>query len=117
MDHRRDLDKFIDESRASQRNFVFPDTVRNGRAVDVFLWRGSPDPPLVQRIAAWMFGLLFIGSGLLLFSVAAPKILEEDRSWIGVAVIALTSLFFVLIGMRIFRNGFPRRTKPAQNSY
>src|SRR6266404_8742491 len=114
MGQRRDLDNLIDESRASQWNIVFPDTVRNGRAVDVFLWRGSPNPLLVQRIGAWMFGLLFIGSGLLLFSVAAPMVIEEDHSWIGVAVIALISLSFVLIGMRIFRNGFPRRIKGGE---
>ena len=115
MGHRRDLDKFIDETQASQRNIVFPDTVRNGRAVDIFFWRGSPTPTFVQRIAAWMVGLLLIGNGLLLFSVAAPKLLSQDGSWIGFAMIALICFSFVFAGVRVFRNGFPRGTKPAQN--
>jgi hypothetical protein len=39
MRHRRNLDKFVDEIRAGQQNIVFPDTVRNGRSVDFFLWK------------------------------------------------------------------------------
>jgi hypothetical protein len=45
MSHRRDLKSFVDEFRARQQNIVFPDTVRNGRSVDSFLWKG----PQVQR--------------------------------------------------------------------
>jgi hypothetical protein len=60
MADRKDLDELIDETRAKQRNVVFPDTVRNARSVDAFLWRGSPDAPLVQRIGAWLFGSMFV---------------------------------------------------------
>ena len=110
MDEHRDLDKFIDESRDRQRNIVFPDTVRNARAVDVFLWRGSPDPPLVQRIAAWMFGLMFIFLGFAIFALATK--VWDDNSWFGVVVTALMSLSCAGIGIRIFRNGFPRHERP-----
>jgi hypothetical protein len=41
---------FIETVKARQRNVVWPDPLRNSRAVDVFLWRGSTKPPLVQRI-------------------------------------------------------------------
>ena len=113
MRHRRDLDKFIDETRASQRNIVFPDTVRNGRSVDVFFWRGSPAPTLVQRIAAWMLGLTFIGNGLVLFGLAVRM---RPESW-GVSwIMTFGSFCSILIGMRTFRNGFPRPTKPTENS-
>ena|SRR5579863_3211076 len=108
MGHRRNLDKFIDESSANQRNIVFPDTVRNARAVDIFLWRGSPNPPLVQRIAAWMFGVTFVGLGLAL-SPLAKLALERDRSWLGFVVLTFMSLSSILLGIKIFRNGFPRR--------
>ena len=114
MSPHRDLDKLIDESRASQRNIVFPDTVRNGRAVDVFLWRGSPNPPLVQRIGAWMLGLLFMGFGLAFLYLA-----REDRHGDGLIfslVVGLIALASFLVGVRIFRNGFPRHIKPPQNS-
>src|SRR5258706_4628449 len=105
MSHRRKLDNLIDESRASQRNIVFPDTVRNARAVDVFLWMGSPNPPLVQRIAAWMIGLVFMLIGLIF--LAAAFTLEKDKPWI----FGLIAVPLVLLGIRIFRNGFPRNPK------
>jgi hypothetical protein len=109
---RRDLDKFIDETRGSQRNIVFPDTVRNARAVDVFLWRGSPDPTLVQRIGAWLFGLAILGYGVRLLWDAAQA--RADHEWVEFGVMILMSLGFISIGIRLFRNGFPRdqKTRP-----
>jgi len=103
--HRRKLDEFIDESRAKQRNIVFPDTVSNARSVDAFLWRGSPDPPLVQRIAAWIIGLNFIVLGLIGFGAAFTT--DRDYPWI----FALIGIPCVLLGVRTFRNGFPRQPK------
>jgi hypothetical protein len=113
MSHHRSLDKLIEKTRTSQRNIVFPDTVRNGRAVDVFLWRGSPDPTRVQRIAAWMFGLMFtiVGLEFLYFGVKAR--IEEGFS-ISVVIEAAFALAVVSAGIRIFRNGFPRSPKQTQ---
>ena len=65
----RNLDEFIEESRARHRNIVFPGTVRNGRSVDAFFWNGSPNPSLFQRIAAWMVGLVFVGLGVTLLGL------------------------------------------------
>jgi hypothetical protein len=110
---RRKLDEFIEESRARQRNIVFPDTVRNGRSVDAFFWNGSPDPPLVQRIAAWIFGLFFIGIGLALFSLVPGT---RNREPIGAWFTTLISVLLVAAGIRVFRNGFPRRIKPTEKS-
>jgi hypothetical protein len=106
--HRRNLDNFIDETRAKQRNIVFPDTVRNARSVDVFLWRGSPNPSLVQRIAAWMFGLGFIGGGIEAFSLA----FLSRSSFADVLFMVTMSVLGLFVGIKIFRNGFPRPTSP-----
>ena len=113
MSHRRDLDKFvdldkfIDEFRARQENIVFPDTVRNGRSVDLFLWEGSPNPALVQRIAAWMFELVYICGGLeVLYQTVRERV--ENGFSIGVVFLAAMSLAAVLLGIRVFRNGFAR---------
>ena len=108
MSHRRDLDKFIDETRSSQRNIVFPDTVRNGRSVDVFFWRGSPAPTLVQRIAAWMFGLAFTVGGLMFLPLAA-KIRNEGGSWASWELYVVLACFNIVVGTRFFRNGFARK--------
>ena len=114
MSRRRDLDKFIDETRTSQRNIVFPDTVRNARSVDAFFWRGSPNPPLVQRIGAWLFGLSFIGVGLGFCSLAVKASAEDDSA--GTWAMILISICCVLLGARTFRNGFPRPIRPKTNS-
>ena len=56
----RDRDGVIEEIKAKQRNTAWPDTIVNSRGVDEFLWKGSSDAPLVQRIGAWIFGLTFV---------------------------------------------------------
>jgi len=75
--------------------------------VDVFLWHGSPNPPLVQRIGAWMFGLGFLFIGL--FFLAAAFLAEREQPWIA----GLIAIPCFLLGLRIFRNGFPRRRSSA----
>jgi hypothetical protein len=63
----------MEEIEAKQRNTVWPDTLRNSRSVDEFLWKGSSDAPLVQRAGAWIFGLTFILLSLALLDVAYEK--------------------------------------------
>jgi hypothetical protein len=112
MSHdRRNLDNFIDETRASQRNIVFPDTVRNARSVDLFLWRGSPNPTLVQKIGAWMIGVVFIGCGIEMFSLAVGY----HSSFADVLVAVSMSVLSLFIEIRTFRNGFPRPASRHDN--
>ena len=105
MSHEQEPDKFIDEIRARQRNIVFPDTVRNERPLFDFFWNGAHDPPMVQRIGARLFGLISVFSGL----VIAALSMRSDGEWLGLAI----SLITVGVGIRIFRNGFPRHGKPT----
>ena len=111
MGKRRSPDRFIEGIRARQRNIVFPDTVRNARSVDAFLWKGSPNPTLVQRIGAWMFGLSFTGVGAALCFLGIKGRPDEDQSSLGPWAAMLIGIFFVLVGARVFRNGFPRPEK------
>lgn len=103
-------DKYIEGVRASQSNIVFPDTVRNARSVDAFLWRGSPAPSVVQRIGAWLFGLTFIGCGMG-FVLLAAEARDQDHDWVGFGAMVLASMGCISLGIRLFRNGFPRRQK------
>jgi len=57
-----------------------------------------------------MFGLLFVFLGFAMF-VLTTKAWDGD-SWFGVVVTALMSLSCAGIGIRIFRNGFPRPERP-----
>jgi hypothetical protein len=105
-----DLDEFIDGVRASQRNIVFPDTVRNERPLLVFLWRGSPDPSLIQRIGAWLFGLMWIAFGAVFLRQATEARGNED--WAGFGLMLLASSGFISLGIRTFGNGFPKHQNP-----
>jgi hypothetical protein len=110
----RDLDDFLEESRRRQRNVVFPDTVRNARSVDAFLWKGSPNPTLVQRVGAWLFGLTFIGLGACLITFVGAA--RRDGEWVAALFLTSISAGAIAVGIRIFRNGFPRlqRVSPRQ---
>jgi hypothetical protein len=92
--------RVIEEIKSKQRNFVFPDTLRNSRSVDEFLWKGSPNAPIVQRMAAWMFGLFFILAGVAFIDVA-----YEKHYWI----FGVLSVVWFLVGGKVFLNGFRRR--------
>jgi hypothetical protein len=61
-------EKLIEDVSAKQRNTVWPDAMINSKGVDEFLWRGSPDAPLVQRIGAWIFGITFMFLGAMFVS-------------------------------------------------
>lgn len=99
-----DAEKLIEEVRAKQRNTLWPDTLLNGRSVDEYLWRGSPNAPLVQRIGACIFGLLFMFGGAMF--VEADREATPDRKSLVPVIVGVA---FFLIGLRVFFNGFRRR--------
>ena len=99
----------IEEIEAKQRNTIWPDTLMNGRSVDEFLWKGSPDAPLVQRIGAWIFGIAFMLVGAVMMGVYLQQ--SPDRQSIAEVVLAVV---FFGGGLKVFLNGFRRRKKREQ---
>ena len=73
--------------------------VRRG-GIDLFLWKGSKDPTLVQRFGAWTVGAFFGFAGVAFWF----EFLEDDPIALRVIPIVL-----VLLGAKIFRNGFSRK--------
>jgi hypothetical protein len=96
--------KIIEDIKAKQKNLVFPDTLRNSRSVDEFLWKGSPNAPLVQRVAAWMFGLFFVLAGVAFLDVSYQK---------HYLIFGVLSIGWFLVGGKVFLNGFRRRNAKA----
>jgi len=97
---RKGLNRLVEQVKAKQRNIIWPDTMINGRGVDEFLWKGSPDAPLVQRIAAWVFGVFFVLASLAWLAAAF-----ERHS----VVVGVLSIAWFLVGGKVFLNGFRRR--------
>ena len=98
-----DQEQLIEEIKARQRNTLWPDSFTNGRAVSTFLWKGSPDATLIQRLGLWIFGILFI-----LFGILAPDGYRnagpDERSYLSV----VAAIIFFSLGARVFLNGFRR---------
>jgi hypothetical protein len=93
--------KLLDDVQARQRNTVWPDTLRNGRTLDGFLWKGSPDATLVQRVGVAIFGLFFLATSFLFVYIA----LSEGGSGASL-IIVLFALFWLVIGCKLLGNAF-----------
>lgn len=99
-------ERLVEEIKAKQRNTIWPDTLVNSQGVNEFLWKGSPDAPLVQRIAAWLFGIVFILCGVGWLAVA------YEKDWWG---IGLLSIVWFFVGVKVFLNGFRRHRTREPN--
>ena len=64
--------RFIGQAKTRR---VRDSLVNSKAAVDIFLWKGSPNPRIVQRIGAWLFGLFFCTVGAVMIGDA-----QEERS-------------------------------------
>jgi len=99
-------DELVEDVKARQENTVWPDTLKNSSSVDAFLWKGSPDAPLVQRMGAWILGLFFFGWGLV-FSFISYK----EHSW----AVVIYAVVGILLGAKIFWNGCKRNSRHRQS--
>lgn len=107
--------RVIEETNRKQRNTVWPDTMLNGRNVDEFLWKGSPDAPLVQRIGACIFGVVFMLGGVGMIE-SVREMSPDRKSPASVFVSVLIALLFVLGGLKVFMNGFRRLKGTARKT-
>jgi hypothetical protein len=87
---KEELDSYIESLKASQRNIVFPDTLRGGRSVDELFWKGARDAPLVQRIGVVILALSYVLVGVVLIAMA----IEQGNWFIG----AFAAIPFVVGG-------------------
>jgi len=63
--------ELVEDFKRRQRNTLLGDSMRNGNnfRMDTFLWKGSENPLLVQRVAAWIFGCFFLMVGVFLATI------------------------------------------------
>jgi hypothetical protein len=94
---------YLKEIDNKQRNIVWPEPLINSRGVDEFFWKGSPNPTVVQRIAAWLFGFIFIGIACSLFYLAWSL---RGSAWV---FFGGGALLFALLGVRHIWSGIFRR--------
>ncbi len=90
------------ELEDKQKSTLWLDTLRNGATVDGFLWKGSPNATLVQRIGLTLFALLWSMPGVLLLGFGFA---EPGPVWFRVVMLVL-ALPFLLLGAKLIANAF-----------
>ena len=102
---RHDASRIVsDDIQARQRNTVWPDTLRNGRTVDSFIWNGSPDATPVQRVGIAIFGVAFLVISLLFMFLA--NLTASKSGLVASLSFVLVGFAFLALAFRIFRNAF-----------
>ena len=91
--------QFLNDVRAQQRNTIWPDTLRNGLGVDALLWKGSRAATTVQRVGIAIFGLAYFAAG------SSFAYIAYSRHNAGIAIFSIP---FILLGLRVFWNTFRR---------
>jgi len=100
----RDFRKLVEDYRRKQQNIIWPGPIINETRIERFLWNGSPNPTLVQRVASWLIGLVLFTCGLALFRWA----IRDRASFAAVVVFVTLACAYSFAGFRIFLNGFGR---------
>ena len=100
------LDRIREEAEEKQRAILWPDTLRSGRSVDEFLWRGDRRATLVQRIGLAVFAMMF----LFCASICVALLFKED-TWGGWAVGIIVGLLTGIPGVRFLINVFRHQPK------
>jgi hypothetical protein len=103
--------QLIEPVKNKQRNTVWPDTLLNSRGVDEYLWKGSSDAPLVQRIGAVVFGVAFMLGSVGL--IEADRETTPDRKSIVVVILGVA---FFAVGLKVLLNGLRWRKRKTGNT-
>lgn len=63
--NKSELQRLAEDLERKQRNILWPELMRSGRAIDTALAKIGPKP-LVQRIVGWIWGTCFVIGGITL---------------------------------------------------
>ena len=101
MDEPKSFEQIRQEVEQSQNATVWPDTLRNGRSIDAFLWHGDPNAKPIQRAGLLVFAVTFWLLGVFFIALS----LASDE-WGGKIIGSLMGLSGVLLSIRLFFNAF-----------
>jgi hypothetical protein len=111
MTQNSEHERMLEGLEERQRATVWPDTLRAGRSVDEFLWKGDPKATPVQRAGLLVFGTFWFFL-FAAFVVAIVKFaIERDFT-----LAAICTAFAAVIGVadfRLFRNAFRYKSRHA----
>jgi hypothetical protein len=105
------VDEVIADAKVAQRSTVFPDTLRGGRSVDAFLWRGDPNATTVQRVALIIFAITFLSMSIAFVDIFLKEGISSDK-----LIYLYISIGFILISVRLIWKAFRRPPKNGDDS-
>jgi hypothetical protein len=111
MKDEHSFEQIREDVEARQRATDWPDTLRNGRTIDAFFWKGDPNAKPVQRIGLIVFALFFLLIGIFGASIPFQKNFEN-----GSSIVLVVALLPLLLSMRLLRNSFLRPQKHHSNN-
>jgi hypothetical protein len=103
------IDRIREETEEKQRAILWPDTLRSGRRVDEFLWKGDRRATGVQRIGLAILAMMF----LFCASIFGVLLFKEDF-WGGRVLEITIGLLTGMLGARLMINVF--RHEPKRHS-
>jgi hypothetical protein len=104
-----EIDRLREELAERQRATVWPDTLRSGRSVDEFLWKGDPKATPVQRAGLVVFGAFWF----FLFAVMIVVVVKAamGRDLMTTLIGALFGAVIGYVDFRLFRNAFRHKSR------
>jgi hypothetical protein len=101
MNDRRDLEHLRRDLEEKQSATTFPETLRAGRSVDEFLWKGDSKATPIQRVGLFIFALMFLLPfiGFVVFTIIDPY-------WINKLMGLVLGTLSGIAGFRLLRNAF-----------
>ena len=104
----RGFEEIREDIEARQRATVWPDTLRNGKSIDAFLWKRDPNAKPVQRIGLVLFALVFLMIAAVIASIPFQTKVEDGASF---KFLFLLALLPALLSIRLLRNALLRSKK------
>jgi hypothetical protein len=110
MDEKSDPGHLRIEYEEKQSATTYPETLRAGRTVDEFLWKGDPKAAPVQRVGLFIFALMFLIPfiGFVVFTIA-------DHYWLNKLIGVTLGTLCGIAGFRLLYNAF--RHKKHQRAH
>jgi hypothetical protein len=107
-------DRLREDLEGRQRATVWPDTLRAGRSVDEFLWKGDPKATPIQRAGLLVFATRWSFLFAMAIVVVVKGILERDLTMTMIGTVF--GAFVGIVDSRLIRNAFRHKSRHAPPS-
>jgi hypothetical protein len=106
MRDKSDLEHLRTELEEKQSATTFPETIRAGRSVDEFLWKGDPKATRVQRVGLFIFAAMFLFLFVCFLAIMIVMFVKRDFDWVSFLIVLMFATLSGIAGFRFLFNAF-----------